>query len=148
MSGAEQIDRSLILENACLAQERRRVEALTAIIQLARRVGVSLDLQETLDCIVETAAELVPCVLAEISLWDKERQMLTLQALRCEPKRAFPIGEIYPPGEGYTGWVVRNKRPLLVPDVDARQDIRPDLLPGELAFKAYVGPPSSGTNRP
>jgi hypothetical protein len=98
MSGAEQIERSLALEKAHLTQEHRRVEALSAIIQVARRVGVSLDLQETLDGIVEAAAELVPSVLAEISLWDKERQMLTLQALRCEPERAFPIGETYPAG--------------------------------------------------
>ena len=36
---------------------------------------------------------------------------------------------------------MRNKQPLLVPDVDTCQDIQPDLLPGELAFKAYVGLP-------
>ncbi|MBE9507380.1 MAG: GAF domain-containing protein, partial [Chloroflexi bacterium] len=36
---------------------------------------------------------------------------------------------------------MRNRRPLLVPDVEAHQDIRPDLLPGELPFKAYVGLP-------
>jgi len=133
---------ALALENAHLyAQERRRAEEMAAVNRVARRVSASLDLQETLDGIVSATAELAPCVLAEISLWDEERQRLTLQALRCEPERAFPIGEVYPPGEGYTGWVVRNRHPLLVPDVDARQDIRPSLLPGELPFKAYVGLP-------
>jgi GAF domain-containing protein len=133
---------ALALENARLyAQERRRVEELASLNHIARRISASLDLRETLDAIVNAAAELVPCVLAEISLWDEERQTLTLQALRCEPKRAFPTGEEYPPGEGYTGWLVRHRRPLLVPDVDARKDIRPDLLPGELPFQAYVGVP-------
>ena len=133
---------ALALENARLyAQERRRAEEMAAVNQVARRVNASLDLQETLDGIVEAARELVPCVLAEISLWDEKRQVLTLQALRCEPERAFPIGESYPAGEGYTGWVVRHRQPLLVPDVDARQDIRADLLPGEFPFRAYVGLP-------
>jgi len=133
---------ALALENARLyAQERRRAEEMAAINRVACRVSATLDLRDTLDTVVGAAAELVPCSLAEISLWDEERQMLVLQALRCEPDRAFPIGEAYPPGEGYTGWVVRNKRPLLVPDVDARQDIRPDLLPGERPFGAYVGLP-------
>jgi len=133
---------TLALENARLyAQERRRAEELAVVNQAARRISASLDLRETLDGIVGAAAELVPCLLAEISLWDEERQMLTLQALRCEPDRTYPVGRTFPPGEGYTGWLVRNKRPLLVPDVDARQDIRPDLLPGELPFMAYVGLP-------
>jgi len=133
---------ALALENAHLyAQEHRRAEEMAAVNRVARRVSASLDLQETLDGIVGATAELVPCVLAEISLWDEERQMLTLQALRCEPDRTYPVGRTFPPGEGYTGWVVRNRRPLLVPDVDARQDIRPDLLPGELPFKAYIGLP-------
>jgi GAF domain-containing protein len=133
---------ALALENARLyGQERRRVEELAAVNRVARRVSGSLDLRETLDGIVEAVAELVPCTLAEISLWDEKRQVLTLQALRCGPERAFPIGEVYPPGQGYTGWVVRHRQALLVPDVDAREDIRPDLLPGELPFKAYVGLP-------
>jgi GAF domain-containing protein len=133
---------ALALENAHLhAQERRRTEETAAINQVARRISASLDLRETLDGIVEAAAELVPCVLAEISLWDEKEQLLTLQALRCEPERAFPIGKTYPPGEGYTGWVVRHKRPLLVGDVRARKGIRPHLLPGEHSFEAYVGVP-------
>jgi GAF domain-containing protein len=133
---------ALALENAFLhAQERRRAEETAAINQVARRISASLDLRETLDGIVEAAAELVPCVLAEISLWDEKEQMLTLQALRCEPRRAFPIGQSYPPGEGYTGWLVRHKRPLLVRDVRARKEIRPQLLPGEHPFEAYVGVP-------
>lgn len=133
---------ALALENARVhAQERRRAEEMAAINRVARRVSATLDLRETVDSIVDAAAELVPCVLAEISLWDEQEQMLTLQALRCEPERVFPIGKTYPPGEGYTGWVVRHQQPLLVEDVDARDDIKPNLLPGEHAFESYVGVP-------
>jgi GAF domain-containing protein len=133
---------ALALENARLyARERRRAEEMVAVNQIARRVGATLDLRETLDRIVAAAGKLVPCTLAEISLWDPEQQMLTLQALQCVPERRFPIGESYPPGTGYTGWVVRNREPLLVPDVSTLQDIRPDILPGEHPFEAYVGVP-------
>jgi GAF domain-containing protein len=133
---------ALALRNARYhTQERQRAEQMAAINRIARRISATLDLRETLDSIVEAAYELAPCALAEISLWDEGRQMLTLQALRCEPERAFPIGERYPPGKGYTRWLVRHREPLLVPDVDAREDIRADLLPGELPFKAYLGVP-------
>ena len=109
--------------------------------ELAQRINASLDLQATLDAIVAAAAELIPCALAEVSLWDEQSQTLTLQALLCDPDRTFPLGRSFPPGEGYTGWLVRHRQPLLVPDVDARADIRPQLLPGELPFQAYAGVP-------
>jgi signal transduction histidine kinase len=133
---------ALALENAHLhTEERRRAEELARVNRIAQQVNASLDLRLTLNAIVEAVAELVPCSLAEISLWDEEKEVLILQALRCDPERAFPLGQVYPPGKGYTGWVVRNKRPLLVPDVADREDIQPELLPGELLFKAYLGLP-------
>ena len=133
---------ALALQNARHhTQERRQKEQLATINRVACRISATLDLRDTLDTIVEAAYELVPCVLAEISLWDEEREMLTLQALRCEPERRFPIGETYPLGQGYTGWLVRHQEPLLVTDVAARRSIRPELLPGELPFAAYLGVP-------
>jgi signal transduction histidine kinase len=109
--------------------------------ELAQRINASLDLQATLDTIVAVAAEMIPCALAEVSLWDEQSRMLTLHALHCDPDRTFPLGHSFPPGEGYTGWLVRHRQPLLVPDVDARTDSRPQLLPGELPFQAYAGVP-------
>jgi GAF domain-containing protein len=133
---------ALALENARLyADERRQAEEMVILNELAHRINASLDLQATLDAIVAAAAELIPCALTEVSLWDEEKEMLTLQAIQCRPERAFPVGHSFPPGEGYTGWVVRHRQPLLVPDVDARSDIRPHLLPGELPFQAYAGVP-------
>jgi GAF domain-containing protein len=117
------------------------IDRLVRLRQLASKIGASLDFQETLDAIVNAIADLVPCSLAEISLWDEERQLMTLRALRCPPERAYPIGQSYPAGHGYTGWVIENKRPLWVSDVEARDDIRPDILPGERPFRSYIGLP-------
>ena len=121
--------------------EWHQAEQMLILNEVARRINASLDLQATLDAIVAAAAELVPCALTEVSLWDEEAEMLTLQAIQCEPERAFPVGSSFPPGEGYTGWLVRHRRPLFVPDVEARDDIHPQLLPGELPFQAYAGVP-------
>jgi GAF domain-containing protein len=133
---------ALALENARLhAEERRQAGEMLILNELARRISASLDLHTTLEAVVAAAAELIPCALAEVSLWDEPARMLTLQALRCDPERAYPLGRSFPLGKGYTGWIVRKRQPLLVPDVDARKDIRPDLLPGERPFKAYAGLP-------
>lgn len=120
---------------------RQTIEAIIAVNRLARQINSSLNLQETLDTIVNICSELIGCSLAEIDLWDEERQMLILQAIHSSPERAFPVGQSFPPGNGYTGWVVRCKQSLLVPDVDEYRDLRPDILPGELPFKAYIGVP-------
>jgi GAF domain-containing protein len=133
---------ALALENAYLyADERRRTEEMTILNVLTRRVSASLALQATLEAIATAAAELIPCALSEISLWDEKTQLLTLRALKAEPRRACPLGTSYPPGHGYTGWLVEHKKPLLAPDVEARQDIRPHLLSGELPYAAYAGVP-------
>jgi GAF domain-containing protein/anti-sigma regulatory factor (Ser/Thr protein kinase) len=116
-------------------------EKIFSLYEVACRVGASLDLQTTLKAVVDAAADFIPCALAEVSLWDEPSQMLVLQALHADAHRSYPIGRAFPPGEGYTGWIVRNHKSLLVPDVDAFQDIRPHILPGEKPFKAYAGVP-------
>jgi signal transduction histidine kinase len=121
--------------------KRQRIEAIIAVSRLARQINSSLNLQETLDTIVNICSELIDCSMVEIDLWDEEHQMLILQALRSSPERAYPIGQSFPPGKGYTGWVVQNKKSLLVPDVEKYNDLRPDILPGELPFNAYIGIP-------
>ena len=133
---------ALALENARLhAEERHRAEEMLILNELATRINANLDLSDTLEAIVSSAAEMIPCALAEVSLWNQQTEMLTLHALQCDPERAFPLGCSYPPGEGYTGWLIRHRQPLLVPDVDEREDIRPHLLPGELPYQAYAGVP-------
>ncbi len=133
---------ALALENARLyAEERRQAEEMVVLNELSRRIISSLDLEATLEAIATAAAELIPCALSEISLWDEKTQLLTLRALEAEPSRTWPLGTTYPAGHGYTGWLVRHKKPLLVPDVEARQDVRPHLLSGELPYEAYAGVP-------
>ncbi len=135
---------ALALENARLhAEERRQAQRMHVLNELNRRISASLDLQSTLEAIADAAVELIPCELAEMSLWDEQTQLLTLRAFKPESRRVCPLGSSYAPGPGYTGWLVRHKQPLLIPDVEARKDIRPHLLSGELPYKAYVGVPLS-----
>ena len=82
---------------------------MTILSEIARRISADLDLQTTLDAVVAAAAELIPCVLAEVSLWDPESEMLTLLAIRCDPERTYPVGKSFPLGEGWQ--VVRTTLP-------------------------------------
>jgi signal transduction histidine kinase len=126
-----------------LAMDQRMI----ILNEIARRISADLDLQATLDAVVAAAAELIPCALAEVSLWDPETEMLTLLAIRCDPDRTYPVGKSFPLGEGYTGWMVHHRQSLLVPDVMACHTIRPHLLPGEKPFNAYLGVPLLSAER-
>jgi len=116
-------------------------DELALISEISAQISASLDLEDTLHAIAIASARLVPCSLAEVSLWDEKSNTLTTQAIECEPDRSYPVGQSYPPGEGYTGWVVRHRVPLVIPDVESREDIQPHILPGEKPFKAYAGYP-------
>ena len=138
----EEVETALVTQkDRRSARERRQAEGVAAVSRIARRINASLDLQETLDAIVNVVAELVPCSLAEIDLWDESQQALILQAIRSTPERSFPVGQVFPPGRGFTGWVVNNRQSLLVPDVNKCTDIRPDIQPGEYPFQSYLGIP-------
>jgi transcriptional regulator with GAF, ATPase, and Fis domain len=120
------------------SQTAKQLEALSKI---AHKTGATLDPQDTLDAIMSAVPELISCSLTEISLWDKEKELLVPRALRCSPDRILPLGHTYLLGKGYTGWVVEHKKPLWVADIAKRTDIQPDLLPGEQPFQSYIGLP-------
>lgn len=121
--------------------DRLSTDEFKLLNEINRRISASLDLEITLDAIVIASADLIPCDLAEVSLWNSKSKRLTTKAIHSSPKRSYPVGQSYPAGKGYTGWLVRHRKPLFVPDVEAYEKIQPHLLPGEEPFKAYAGCP-------
>ncbi len=98
-------------------------------------------LKTTLDAILSSTRQLVPYDIAEVTLWDKERQCCVTQGWGGDQTYAQEMEGIYRIDEGYTGWIIRNQRFLLVRDVHARQDVRPKLDQPEYLFQSYVGIP-------
>ncbi len=115
----------------------------TSLKRSTGRFNSTLDLRSTLDSIVDAAAELVPCVLVEISLWDAEEQRLTREAFHSKQEFTFPDEESDPTGRGYADWLVHHKQPLLVPDLTTQKDDPSEQLGGEVESpsKAYLGLP-------
>jgi len=100
-----------------------------------------LDLSATLDAILSSTQQLVRYDIAEIALWDEERQRC-VTAGRGGDQDYFRQAEgIYGIDEGYTGWVARHRRPLFIPDVEARRDVRPKENIAASRLRSYVGIP-------
>jgi PAS domain S-box-containing protein len=106
-------------------------------------VSGSSDLRATLDAILFSTHRLVPYDLAEITLWDEERQCCVIRGWGGEDEQAYTreTGGVYYLDEGFTGWIARHHRPLLIPDVQGRQDVRPKLDTPKYPVRSYVGIP-------
>jgi len=104
-------------------------------------IGDQLGLKSTLDPILSSTRQLVPYDVAEITLWDEERQCCVTQGWGGDEAYALEVGGTYCLDEGYTGWISRHRQVLFVPDVQARHDVRPMLDTPEYPFRSYVGIP-------
>jgi PAS domain S-box-containing protein len=107
--------------------------------RMARRSKPSL--KTTLDTILSSTRQLVPYDVAEITLWDEERQCCVTHGWGGDPTYSQQAGGTYYLDEGYTGWIIRQRRFLLVRDVQARHDVRPKLDTEEYPFRSYIGIP-------
>ena len=106
---------------------------------IARRSKPSL--KTTLDAILSSTRQLVPYDVAEITLWDEERGCCVTHGWGGDLTYSQRAGGTYYLDEGYTGWIIRQRRFLLVRDVKARQDVRPKLDTQEYPFQSYIGIP-------
>lgn len=132
---------AIAVENAELFREQqRRADELTLVNQLSRTVMASLDLETTIDAILRNLRTLFDYRAAEINLWDEKNQRLNAYAVG-DTAYTSAVGNYYRLDEGFTGWLARERQPLLISDVAAYTGVRPK---GDLAgagYRSYIGVP-------
>jgi len=109
--------------------------------QLTLPSSGDVDLETTLDSVLASAHKLLPYDVAEITVWDEERQCCVTQEWSGSRAYTWEAGGVYEPGEGYAGWIALNRRPLFISDIQARQDARPKSYAPEYPFQSYIGVP-------
>jgi PAS domain S-box-containing protein len=133
---------AIAITNARLFQEEhRRVREMAAINEINRTITASLDLKTTLVTILECAKRIVPYFVAEICLWDAAQETMFTRGSAGDPTYRAEMGGFYGLDEGFTGWIARHREPLLIPDTDARHDVRPRLDLPENPIRSYLGIP-------
>ncbi len=122
-------------------------EELATLEEIARTVGASLELGVILRNILTSTRRLIEFDMAEITLWDPARRCLVSRASLDAEAYHAEAGTVYRLGEGYSGWLARHHQPLLIPEISARQDVRPKLDRPDLPYHSYLGIPldSGGT---
>lgn len=119
-------------------------EGIAVFSELSQEMTASLDLETTLQAVLENVDRLIPSDISEITLWDAERQQLIpyrFLGMGEEDRTLQPASIRYSPGEGYSGHLIIRQAPLLIQDVDAHREIRPAIDRRRYPIKSFLGCP-------
>ncbi len=117
-----------------------RAAELDGLHRIISAANSTLDLDTSLQTVVETVAEVVGVEVCSVYLYDKHRDELVLRATRGLNKGA--VGQVVARlGQGVTGWAAQLGHPVAVRDVwqEPRFNLEPQL--GEEPFRSMLAVP-------
>lgn len=124
-SAAAAIIRDISSQRQAYAETQRQLNELRLLNRVNMAVSSSLELEKVLSILLEETRETLGVEACSAALLDEERQDLFF--IMAEGVGANRVrGSRMPASQGVIGWVVRNRQPLIVPDVS--QD--PRFFPG------------------
>jgi signal transduction histidine kinase len=117
----ERATEELLLENEILRVEnkaaRERIAALSALQQVAQSLASELNLEPLLKNILCSAVEVMDASAGSLLLIDPATDELVFEVIEGGGGEALQ-GQRMAKDKGIAGWVVTNRRPLIVNDVD------------------------------
>lgn len=119
-------------------------QAVQIITELSQTMASHLDLEPTLQTILESVERLMPSDFLEITLWDEKEKCLTPYRLVGLPgidRKLEKSPDRYQVNSGYSGYLISEKQPLLVKDVSTFRTARPAVDRQHYPFQSYVGVP-------
>lgn len=119
-------------------------QLLGTIPQLIEEMAANLDLHATLLTVLKNVQLLIPADIWEITLWDAENQYLVPYRIvgAGTPEETLEMGaERYQIGQGFSGVLARDRKPLLIEDVEHYVDIRQAVDRSKVPLNSYIGAP-------
>lgn len=119
-------------------------QVFSILTELSQAITASLDLEETLETILKGVERLVPADISEINLWDADQQHLIpyrFTGLPGASRQLQKTADRYTPGQGYSGYLINHRQPLLIPDVETYREVQPTGDRRTLPFRSYLGVP-------
>jgi PAS domain S-box-containing protein len=117
---------------------------LETLQQMGHLIGESLNLETTLNVILDGVAVLIPYDAGEITLFDAEQRVLINEAYRSNAvayQGIVPKGTTYQLDEGLSGWLARTRQPLLIDDVLTFEAAKPKSETLKLWSRSFLGIP-------
>lgn len=118
----------------------RRMAELRGLHRVISAANSTLDLDTSMQMVVETVAEVIGVEACSVYLYDKHADDLTLRATRG--LNPASIGQIrVPMGKGVTGWAAKEGRPIAVHDILHEPKFRVEPGLGEERFRSMLAVP-------
>src|SRR4051794_9891949 len=118
----------------------RRMAELSGLHRVISAANSTLDLDTSMQMVVETVAEVIGVEACSVYLYDKNSDDLTLRATRGLNNAA--IGQVrIAMGSGVTGWAAQEGRPVVVHDVQTEQRFHHEPTLDEEPFRALLAVP-------
>jgi GAF domain-containing protein/ActR/RegA family two-component response regulator len=138
-AGGELGELATTLAETLAAVDRRRGE-LAALLEAGRAIASSLDLQQSLQAIVQQATIISGTKAVRLLLLDADGKVL-----RCRVGVGLPMEEerdlVIPVGESFSGQVVATGKPLAVADTRGDPRLRYPQHPTRHGLVSYLGLP-------
>jgi signal transduction histidine kinase len=124
-----------------------RLDGYRRLIEIARDLASTLDLDVLLERIVEAAAEVTRAESASILLYDHLTRQLHFQ-VATDLDEPTMRGEVVPLDHSIAGWIITNRRAVRVADVDSDRRFKghADLITGR-PMKSLLGTPLITKNK-
>jgi PAS domain S-box-containing protein len=117
-------------------------QAVNIFAELNQAMAASLDLETAIQSILESVERLIPADHFEVTIWDTAQNKLIPYRFiglpgvdRCLEKSSI----FYSADEGYSGYLVTQRKPLLVENVDTFQTVRVSQDHKQVPFRSFVG---------
>jgi PAS domain S-box-containing protein len=120
-------------------------EALLLFAELTQAIATSTSIENTLEAILSSLEKLVPADMAEVTIWDIANQCLVpyrfmgLSGIDHHLERITDT--VYKANEGYSGYLIAYRTPLLIHNVDTFRNIRLSAKRNDYPFRSYLGVP-------
>ncbi len=124
-------------------------QAIQVLNELNEAMATSLDLETTIQAILENIQRLIPSDFPEISVWQEETQEAIpyrLSGIQDAHIQLNKANDRYTPDRGYSGYLITQRKPLLVPDVEQFRLVKPFIQRADLPINSYVGVPLQVAN--
>lgn len=115
-----------VLNARLYAESQRQAQVMTAVAESAAVITASLQLEEVLQRILERISQALDTEVVSLALIDSSEQVLEFKASTGETKSPI-VGVRMNMDQGIAGWVAREGRGVVVPDVSRDDRFYPEI---------------------
>jgi len=122
---------------------RRRMSELRTVYEIGQDITATLEVDETLQAILDRVRDVIDYDAAEITLFDRQEDALIVAAWSGDEDFVDTRERRYELGTGFTGVIGQDQHSLLVPDLEAESEREPvrKQLAEDVTVRALLGVP-------